>query len=54
MTDRKWRIVEEMDRIRFYDKITKYESEEYEVIPESFGYEVHKGYYVLMKNNNFK
>jgi hypothetical protein len=54
MTDRIWRIIEEQDRKRFYDKITKYELEGYTLLPESFGFEVHRGYLALMKNKNME
>jgi len=52
MTDRTWRIINELNKKRFYDKLTKYESEGYTILPESFGYETHEGYYALMKNKN--
>ena len=54
MTDRKWRIITNGIDKEFYKKIAKYESEGYKLIPESFGYEVHKGFYALMLNMNFK
>ena len=54
MTDRKWRIIKEFNRDKFYDKIEKYESEGYELLPESFGYDVHEGYLALMKNKNIE
>ncbi len=54
MTDRKWRIVESMDRLKFYDKIAKYESEGYKLLPESFSSHGNMYYRILMLNKNFK
>jgi hypothetical protein len=53
MTDRKWRIIESNDRIRFYGKIDEYEKLGYELLPESLGHEKGVGYFALMKNEKF-
>jgi len=54
MTDRKWRIIESNDRIKFYDKIAKYESEGYKLLPESFSSHNNMRYRILMLNQDFK
>ena len=56
MTDRKWRIINETNKNRFYEKISKYEMQGYELIPESFTVSEASThpitYYCLMKNKN--
>jgi hypothetical protein len=54
MTDRKWRIINETKKDKFYEKINKYEKEGYELIADSFTVSeasTHPTtYYCLMKN----
>jgi hypothetical protein len=48
MTDRKWRIVEEITKNKFYDKVDKYELKGYKLLPESFAIDRVMHYCVLM------
>lgn len=55
MTERKWRIVMELSKFKFYEKVEKYEKLGYELLPESFnggGNSAHNC--VLMRKKDWK
>ncbi len=56
MTDRKWRIINEVDKNKFYEKIIQYKKPGYELFPGSFTVfeaSTHPTtFYCLMKNKN--
>jgi hypothetical protein len=59
LTNKKWYIIQENQRGKFYDQVAKLESEGYKLLPESFcvgtvGGMGTKNYIVLMLNRAFK